>query len=154
VITTISEDPYANVTPMLPEPKRLVLEALRSDRFKQGRGYLAAPADWDTPGAPIHHCCLGVMCEVAIEAGVDVERTERTGSRVIAYDQNTSLPPRSVMGWLFGPDVAHRDITIRVPVADDRGSGEETVELTDLIDLNDDAEWTFEQIAQVIEDTL
>jgi len=51
------------------EPKRLWLEALRSDEYKQGTDTLCTPTvDGD------RHCCLGVACEVAVKAGIFITK--------------------------------------------------------------------------------
>lgn len=44
------------------------------------------------------HCCLGVLCELAIEAGVTVSKTKDERDRV-RYDDDVSGLPKSVMEW-------------------------------------------------------
>lgn len=152
---------FPSVTQMLPESKRLVVEALRSDRFKQGKYNLAVD---EHDGEGVRHCCLGVMCEVAIENGVDIARIERKASTpaierhfhaddtvYLAYDGETTLPPRRVLDWLYGPEV-HKGM-LQVVVDIDNGDDVVT-KPEEFVYLNDDADWTFEQIAQAIEDSL
>lgn len=56
---------------------RLWVKTLRSNRFKQGRGYLGGEAG---------HCCLGVLCELAVEAGVITRADDdRTMTDVLIY---------------------------------------------------------------------
>lgn len=64
--------------------KSLWVNGLRSDRFRQGKGALQV----NTQDGP-KHCCLGVLCMLAIEAGIAVS-TEMRGSGVL---------PTSVMEW-------------------------------------------------------
>lgn len=49
------------------ENMRLWVAGMRSGRWPQTHGYLKVPAGDGTPGGL---CCLGVGCEVAIEAGI------------------------------------------------------------------------------------
>lgn len=51
---------------MNPEIKERWLEALRSGKYKQGQKLLRAR---DVDGNE-YHCCLGVLCDLAVEAGV------------------------------------------------------------------------------------
>jgi hypothetical protein len=120
---------FPNVTGLLPEPKRLWLEALRSGRFQQGHTMLAVDR-----GDGMQFCCLGVLCEVAIEAGLDLPRTERAPAfgvekRSLAYGGCTVMPPEEV------------------------NQCERLVD-KELAYLNDDEGWTFEQIANAIEESL
>ena len=74
---------------------RAWIEALRSGKYRQGRGYLAARKANDS----IWHCCLGVACELAVEAGVIKRpRINALGQRV--YDGSKQLLPLSVRDWL------------------------------------------------------
>lgn len=68
--------------------------ALRSDEFEQGRGNLARTShDGST-----QHCCLGVLCELAIRAGVPVKKVEDAHG-VTYYDGSAGTPPASVRNW-------------------------------------------------------
>lgn len=139
---------FPQVTGLLPEPKRLWLEALRSDRFKQGRNMLAKDE-----GDGMQFCCLGVLCEVAIEAGLDLEREERSdlgSKRSLSYGGGYSvMPPEEVWKWAWGTSVGVGQVVI----TEDGGDGEHLV-MKDLTHLNDDEGWTFEQIADAIEESL
>lgn len=82
------------------------VEALRSGKYKQGRNYL------HTEDSGEHHfCCLGVLCEIARENGVDVPvETIRTGhpndpggpGTVYLYGQSRSSGglPDEVQNWV------------------------------------------------------
>lgn len=136
--------------PMLPESKRLVLEALRSDEYGQAKNALHVPGEG--------YCCLGVVCEVAIKAGVEVRKAEVLGSDGevwTLYDGERSLPPDSVMEWAFGPQHAESRLSVLIdsePDLDD-GDDDDTVEV-ELVELNDSRGWSFEQIADAIERSL
>lgn len=74
--------------------------ALRSGRYQQTRGWLFRTTPTDT--APAGFCCLGVLCELAVEDGV---ATAASGPGYVASDSGdeeyveTSLLPRHVMEW-------------------------------------------------------
>lgn len=85
------------------ERVKLLTDALRSDRFKQGRGTLARRRR----DGQIEHCCLGVACEIARENGlelaVDWHRNNPDGDIAEYQDQqgNSSMGglPRGVLDW-------------------------------------------------------
>jgi len=52
---------------MKPEIKAQWVAALRSGEYKQYRGVLTRT---DDKGKPVAHCCLGVLCDLAVKAGV------------------------------------------------------------------------------------
>lgn len=54
---------------MIPEIKQQWLDRLRSTRYLQGKGNLKRVVDGQE-----FHCCLGVLCEIAKEAGLVSER--------------------------------------------------------------------------------
>lgn len=116
--------------------------ALRSGRYRQGTGSLTR---FDAEGRP-RHCCLGVLCEVALEAGVianasvhrvasDVdlggERSER------CYDGQYNYLPPSVVAWAGLDD---RDPLVVY--------GGRSVTLSSL---NDDRQLSFAIIADLVE---
>lgn len=55
---------------------KLWVDALRSGKFDQTQQFLGRPG---VDGGKDQMCCLGVACEVAIEAGLPVERKLTTG---------------------------------------------------------------------------
>ena len=65
--------------------------ALRSGEYKQGKDVLA-----DTHRTK--HCCLGVLCEVAIEKGLEVEVETRVGHAVM-FDNSKAFLPHTVADW-------------------------------------------------------
>lgn len=87
------------------ERVRLLVNALRSGKFRQGRGKLAY---YDKERRKVEYCCLGVACEVARANGLELARTKtKPGSSTYAYgdperDEVSILPP-SVAEW-YGLD--------------------------------------------------
>lgn len=74
---------------MNPVAKELWLAALRSGEREQGKGYLNVSGKF---------CCLGVLCEVAIESGVGVEKEkDQVGAHY--YNGRSSYPPLAVYVW-------------------------------------------------------
>jgi hypothetical protein len=85
-----------------PEAKEKVLEALRSERYKQGPGYLHNVVD-DT------WCCLGVASDAACEDGVEISREQGSitgGKRVEFFDSVSQYLPPQVADWLGLEDAA------------------------------------------------
>jgi len=62
------------------ELKAKWIEALRSGRYKQGRGFLRNAND--------EFCCLGVLCDI-----VDPSRWEKNGNKACAWDGLRMYPP-------------------------------------------------------------
>lgn len=71
--------------------------ALRSGEYKQGTQRLHALIDFFDNGRDVQkgHCCLGVLCEVAIKDGLEIER-DAVDTSVYYDDQDEDLP-HSVM---------------------------------------------------------
>ncbi len=78
---------------MNPEVKALWVGALRSGKYKQGRGRLHDPADNS-------FCCMGVLCELAVEAGV-ARGDSPPGwyDSKDGYDKQVNWLPNSVRRW-------------------------------------------------------
>lgn len=102
--------------------------ALRSGRYPQGKRALLST---DDQGRQCF-CCLGVACEVAVQAGVIAPPAD--GS----YGGEKNILPTSVQEWLG--------------LYDDAGITRTEHDSTScLTELNDDAGWTFEQIADLVD---
>lgn len=140
----------SDVANMNPKVGLMWAEALESGEYEQGRGLLTERF----PDGVERDCCLGVLCKLAIKAGVKVEVEVRPtsddddagegGSR-LEYDLNFGVPPESVARWAgLRPT---QDPTIAVP----RPIG---ANLTTCTELNDNREWTFTQIAAAIRENL
>lgn len=107
------------------------VEALRSGKYKQTTGQLNKKAEG--------FCCLGVLCEIAVEDGVifrysDGEDTGYGFSDLMEF----SVLPKAVQEWA-GIDSSAGEF----PEAGSKRS---------LISLNDDDHLSFAEIADVIEE--
>ena len=113
------------------------VETLRSGEYKQIKGKLASIER-------TKHCCLGVLCELAIKDGVDVkvdvrhEAEDGEDTFYLEYDKETGHPPDSVRKWAGMGSSSGRLY---------RPTFEEDTSLASLNDRN----WSFKQIADVIE---
>lgn len=134
---------------MNPEIKELWVEALESGEYTQGKKVLHNQ-DNNT------FCCLGVLCDLAVKAGLDIEIGEREDvvvdikpeeyehvrGDVTTYDNSYTALPASVMEWAgIEHDVA--DFWI-----DDEHGGRHSDCLTRV----NDAGGTFESIATIIKE--
>jgi hypothetical protein len=88
---------------MNPAVKTLWLEALRSGRYTQGRGCLTRRHE----DGREEHCCLGVLCQLAVNAEVVAETGTDTDSErgvTVRYGLgDRMLLPTSVMHWAALP---------------------------------------------------
>lgn len=85
-------------TKMNPEVKQRWLAALRSGKYKKGRGTLRQTSR--IPFLPDKFCALGVLCEIAVEDGVITKLKSNDGTRAYKYDNiNTSSLPCQVITW-------------------------------------------------------
>jgi hypothetical protein len=76
-----------------PEVKQKWVAALKSGEFEQGRHCLT---DLTAPEQPLH-CCLGVLCELAVKDGVPVQVVNSKRQRY--YDSAGSVLPPVVREW-------------------------------------------------------
>jgi hypothetical protein len=117
---------------MNPEIKDRWLRALRSGEYRQGRGRLKGTSTFD---GSARYCCLGVLCELAVQDGV-IPAPEETGPRSL-YGSDGELTwsdlPTSVAAWAGLDDHDPAPATGRK-----------------LSDRNDDG-WSFEDLANLIE---
>lgn len=101
---------------------------MRSGEYKQGGGQLHKSVE-----GVDYWCCLGVLCDVAMKEGVDVECTHRgpldREPKAYTYNLSDSCLPDTVRNWI--------DF--------------EKMDRQDLMDKNDSGQYTFEQIADIIE---
>ena len=118
------------------------LEALRSGRYKQGKGSLRTTDD--------QYCCLGVLCDLAVQDGiVEWEPHRDEGADVYEIDGLLGSLSYEVRVWAGISDDAGRCEPVYLDI------GERTIFVGDsLIQLNDQTEipFNFEQIADVIEE--
>ncbi len=73
--------------------KQYWVEALRSGAYEQGFNRLERNGEF---------CCLGVLCDLAVSAGV-TERHETDGA-ITVFGSNAWLLPREVVSWAGLPD--------------------------------------------------
>lgn len=67
------------------------VDALRSGRYEQTDATLTRLSeDGNT------HCCLGVLCELAVEDGVPITIS---GNKARHYDGRSGMPPEPVYDW-------------------------------------------------------
>jgi len=153
-----------NAGKMDPGIRAAWVAALRSGEYQQGKANLRA--------ADNTYCCLGVLCELAVQAGVARAWRAKAGDRWLYYGtshlrENASggYPPPVVGTWSgWGGEIDAPVVT--VPAAwlvsstghqysDDGDDGADNViARMDLVTANDRAGLTFEQIAQLIEEQL
>lgn len=137
-----------------PEIKTKWLEALRSGEYEQGKGYL----HYEDQGEQ-HYCCLGVLCEIAVEQGVISPGPSTPGGddpldsdhdAILAYGTAaTTMPPDAVTAWALDlePDsYVSRMVTWSVEMPEGHRRG--------LPELNDDDDLSFTEIADLIEQSL
>ena len=133
--------------PMNQEIKAQWVEALYSDDYEQGQEYLTK-----RQGDTFTFCCLGVLCDLAVKAGVDVTVKEHkeAGFDYVVYNSKSGTLPRSVMEWA--------GLTESSPAVNYEGG---QIALTDLNDGTEDGDGNvdlppqpFSEIAACIEASL
>lgn len=77
---------------MDPQIKAQWVAALRSGEYKQGAGQLHAPATNS-------YCCLGVLCDLAVKAGLDITVTTASDRDLTYYNDDGYELPDSVKDW-------------------------------------------------------
>lgn len=82
-------------------------DALRSGDYTQTSNILTRAYEDGTQDS----CCLGVLCEEAIKAGVPLDR--KVTGEVVYYDKDAHTLPMAVREWagLPGPNPSLGDIT-------------------------------------------
>lgn len=103
------------------------VDALRSGKYKQG---LKRLRDGEK------HCCLGVLCELAVEAGITKRSEHRNGVFGYGHCDVTNYPPVEVTDW-----IGLKSSSGVLPGATN----------SSLVDRNDHG-CSFEQIASLIEE--
>lgn len=114
------------------EIKARWIAALRSGEYRQGRGWLKTEDD--------SYCCLGVLCELAVQDGI-IRPTIKRDDLWWFDGTDTKLLPTPVIRWAELPDNSDVDAV--------HGGVHNS-----LAELNDIGEYSFAQIADVIEDSL
>lgn len=125
------------------ENMRLVVAALRSGKYLQGHGRLK---EIFKDGTGSRYCCMGVICEVAMEHGVVLEATTyplKDFSESVKFDGSAAFLRKNVLDWL-GLD-ANGDGEGDLAVGTD---GNEAIPASYA---NDELKWDFLQIAESME---
>lgn len=135
-----------NIKPKLkPAIKARWVAALRSGKYIQGRGALHSTA-------PDRFCCLGVLCELAVADGVVTPSPEGDMVEYVGLtgtDRNSAVPPSPVITWAYEVQPAYSVEWDLLPTA---LANELPPDGTYLPSLNDSGNYTFGQIADLIEE--
>lgn len=132
-----------------PEIKDEWLRRLRSGNYKQGQHSLKR----QTPDGEMLHCCLGVLCEIAAEAGVarpSKRVADENDGTVYTFDHDAGLLPSAVAEWsgLDGPSPNLDNPYGNIPeVKGTDLAHNDTIYLTEL----NDTGFNFSTIANLIE---
>lgn len=122
------------------------IDALRSGNYKQTQNFLSTSDGY---------CCLGVLCEIAVQDGV-VDKEGGTYISVEDYDDFSEEElPQAVQAWAGLENYAFSEN----PLTDIEYGGDVTHRPSDrknahFSELNDDMGWNFSQIADVIDRVL
>ncbi len=130
---------------MNPEVKVQWVNALRSPDYKQGRNKLVQVND---KGERLY-CCLGVLCELAVDAGTAIRMDGSQGYSGTArgnHDSNNGVPPYTVAQWAGFPATDYNVVTN--PVVPGLVINGNTVTVAEL---NDEYNYTFSEIADIVE---
>lgn len=138
---------------MKPEIKQQWVEALESGEYRQGNGVLQTADD--------RYCCLGVLSDLAVKAGV-IEKFQATKDSpweygVTVYDSNCAVLHDKVIGWAgLDSDIPYVSLSVanRFGTAKGDKAFDFDTEYTTLVHLNDGAEFSFANIAKVIQEAL
>ncbi len=109
------------------EIKAQWVAALRSGEYQQGGGSLHNPEN-NT------HCCLGVLCELAVQAGVIAAKEPQVSISLFA-GRSASLPPE-VVSWASVDSSDPCDHTGR-SLSDMNDSDVSFIQIADLIEASD-----------------
>jgi hypothetical protein len=129
------------------EIKKQWVEALRSGNYVQGKHRLHQDIEGDQ-----EFCCLGVLCDLAVQAGVKVERSKGQDADeddVYYYDNQMDLLPDSVMQWA-DMDTRGGDFVMEDP--DEEGPHGLPRYLESTLAEENDRGRTFEDLAALIEE--
>ena len=118
------------------EIKARWVEALRSGNYEQGR-YNLRRSD--------RYCCLGVLCDVVKdEVNHDWLPVQDSMGTCYSFDYDTEILPASVANY------AGLELSPELEMLSER-DGEECIENFQISNLNDSGDYSFEQLADLIE---
>lgn len=134
---------------------RLWVAALRSKKFKQTRGNLKRISL--ITDEVIGHCCLGVICELAIEHGVNIHAVtaahgEGADSAAVVFLGSSGYLPTLALTWLgFEGTEQERQGDILVSQGDIVISVDADGATITAVGANDNLGWDFDRIADEAE---
>lgn len=112
--------------------KKLWIDALRSGKYKQGRGQLRSAGN--------KFCCLGVLCNLHAQEHPEVAKKQKSPR---AYMGIEAFLPSEVAQWAGLSELEIKFGTVFVRNGPRKGES--------VINLNDDLKLSFNQIADAIE---
>lgn len=133
------------------EIKERWIAALRSGEYSQSAGYL---------GTDEGYCCLGVLCEIALQDQVVIKTKDSSidenfvyTSKIDPVDRDYGVLPLAVVAWSGMPNRNPSITSAKEEVSPDIFSklGDEYDEVTATLSGFNDSGATFEQIADLIE---
>lgn len=135
---------------MIPEIKEQWLIALRSGEYKQGEGRLKRIIENSDGEAEARYCCLGVLCDIAIQSGIEIDVTETEPwprlngamARGVSFNKQVSALPEAVQEWSGVGTYGEIETPVQIEGRNHYYS--------DLAELNDSGH-NFDEIADVIE---
>lgn len=117
-----------------PAIKKLWCDALNSGTYDQGFYNLQANGKF---------CCLGVLCELACTAMPDVIKKENYHGGVVLYRGSDTVLPGKVIKWAF-------EENSNIKGANAGLLNEPEYGFSSLLCLNDSSDFSFKQIAEII----
>lgn len=118
-----------------PQIKKLWIKALKSRKYKQGKGALCNINN--------EFCCLGVLCDLhrikVLKKGKHVWKKSSKGTVIFSYLDNNGILPRQVANWAYQKNI-YSDLNPTV-------SG-------DTLSALNDSNTSFDTIADIIEKQL
>ena len=118
------------------------VEALESGKYKQGKDSLKI----QNKDGSFSYCCLGVLCELAVEDGIIKPSSIPKNSFVWTYEDRSGVLPMKVMEWA-GLDSCNPQVKDDIHVSLQH-------ENLSLSVYNDNLNYSFKQIAKLIRDHL
>ena len=139
-MTNFYDEPYEGP----PEPKTPInysvierwAKRLEENKDPQDTGYLRTDQGL---------CCLGVLCEIAVEDGIIEKEAPYAPDGVWRYDGHTTILPPKVAEWAFG-DSTQSNPMLNDPEDEDGGRYEAS-------EYNDAFGYTFPRIAAAVRKT-
>lgn len=130
-------------------PIQLWIDALRSGDYVQG--HYALKKHSTILDRPVH-CCLGVACEVYQKEVGDLEEDSRASEFGFAFDGEVSCLPPKVVNWLgLESMIGLLTETLFLPTRTLEGGNGPVNSFNDLVEINDSSNFTFGDIADLIE---